>query len=412
MARWDIAMEPFFVRPMMSQWCPMSARPCRFPRRRPPNKGPGRASETGSTWKKPMALEKKNRFQDIDQIGFFLISTSNLFLGSPYTTYPFLHMSKWFGFDTIAQRCLTCQGRLDPDGISQVCSTQPDSSQNPFSEILAPFPFQNIHSLVQFAEIPHPTPAPACCGTPFDSYAVGHLKILQCKSLDSPLSCWQLIWIIAWKLCVGRSGGMFHLNVEPTWKNTWSYRWNLGNCSRSFFGSELPSSKFAAPVCTWCMFCRMVLGRNDCCFCRTGSIVRYEAGGSQWWDSQNWTTELALLGWGVKSWEVVIQSIGLKQPSCSTAWQLCWNELQKNRSATEVTLVFLTGIKHALKFSHTPPFSVTKSAHWPFTGPSEDHRWDFPTAQQELNLGSQTIRLEETGKKRQSCFLWSGRGLD
>jgi hypothetical protein len=77
-------------------------------------------------------------------------------------------------------------------------------------------------------------------------------------------------------------------------------------------GRKLPSSKFAAPVCTWCMFCRMVLGRNDCCFCRTGSIVRYEAGGSQWWDSQNWTTELALLGWGVKSWEVVIQSIWIE----------------------------------------------------------------------------------------------------
>ena len=227
----------------------MMSQPCRFPRRRPPNKGPGRASATGSTWKKPMALEKKNRFQDIDQIGFFLISTSNLFLASPYTTYPFLQcMSKWFGFDgTIAQRCLTCQGRLDPYGISQVCSTQPDSSQNPFSEIFgsislprtSPEHPQNIprkSTAWSSTQTAHPTPAPACCGTPFDSYAVGRLKILQCKSLDSPLSCWQLIWIIAWKLCVGRSGCSTGM-LSQAGKTHEVTRWNLGNCSRSFFGN-------------------------------------------------------------------------------------------------------------------------------------------------------------------------------
>ena len=345
MARWDIAMEPFFVRPMMSQWCPMSARPCRFPRRRPPNKGPGRASETGSTWKKPMALEKKNRFQDIDQIGFFWISTSNLFLGSPYTTYPFLHMSKWFGFDTIAQRCLTCQGRLDPDGISQVCSTQPDSSQNPFSEIFGSISLPRTstawsslqkflirHLLQLVAELPL-TPMPLDISRYFSANRWIRHWAADNWSGSLPESC----------ALEGRVGCSTWMLSQPgkTHEVTVGILETVQDLS---LGRKLPSSKFAAPVCTWCMFCRMVLGRNDCCFCRTGSIVRYEAGGSQWWDSQNWTTELALLGWGVKSWEVVIQSIGLKQPSCSTAWQLCWNELQKNRSATEVTLVFLTGI--------------------------------------------------------------------
>ena len=213
-------------------------------------------------------------------------------------------MSKWFGFNGIAQRCLTCQGRLDPYGISQVCSTEPDSSQNPFSEIFgsSSLPrstaWSSLSSLQKFlirhllqlvAELPL-TPMPLDISRYFSANRWIRHWAADNWSGSFPESC----------ALEGRVGCSTWMLSQPgkTHEVTVGILETVQDLS---LGRKLPSSKFAAPACAWCMFCRMVLGRNDCCFCGTGSIVRYEAGGSQWWDSQNWTTALTLLGWGVKS---------------------------------------------------------------------------------------------------------------